>query len=75
MTKLLDKAIEAIRSLPADRQDAAGELLLAFMEQHRGRYQLSPEQIEDVRLAIAEADRGDFASPDEMGAFWQKSGL
>jgi predicted transcriptional regulator len=36
---------------------------------------LSPEQVDDVRLAVAEADRGDFATEEKMAAFWKKCGL
>lgn len=73
MTKLFDKGIEAVRGLPADRQDMAGELLLS-LAQAEPRYRLTPEQIADVKLAMAEADRGEFASDQEMAATWQKFG-
>ncbi len=75
MTKLLENGIDAVRDLPADQQNLAGELLLSLAEQSRRRPQLTPEQADDVRLAVAEADRGDFASEDEMAAFWKKCGL
>ena len=75
MTKLLENGIDAVRDLPADQQNLAGELLLSLAEQSRRRPRLTPEQADDVRLAIAEADRGDFASEDEMAAFWKKCGL
>lgn len=73
MTKLFDKGIEAVRGLPADRQDMAGELLLS-LAQTEPLYRLTPEQIDDVKLAMAEADRGEFASDQEMAATWQKFG-
>jgi hypothetical protein len=75
MTKTLEKGIAAVRSLSDEQQDHAGELLLALAEQNRGGHRLSPEQVADVKLAIAEADRGDFASDGEMAAFWKKCGL
>ena len=75
MTKLLETGIDAIRDLPADQQNLAGELLISLAEQSRRRPRLTPEQAEDVRLAIAEADRGDFATDEEMAAFWKKCGL
>jgi hypothetical protein len=75
MTKLLETGIDAVRDLPADQQNRAGELLLSLAEQARMRVRLTPDQIEDVRLAVAEADRGDFASDEEMAAFWRKCGL
>jgi hypothetical protein len=75
MTKLLENGIDAVRDLPTDQQNLAGELLLSLAEQSKRRPRLTPEQADDVRLAIAEADRGDFASDEEMAAFWKKCGL
>jgi hypothetical protein len=75
VTKLLENGIDAVRDLPADQQNLAGELLLSLAEQSRRRPRLTPEQADDVRLAVAEADRGDFASEDEMAALWKKCGL
>ena len=71
MTKLLQKGIEAMRGLPADRQDMAGELLLSLAAS-RARYQLTPAQLEDLKLSIADADRGEFASDEEMAETWKK---
>ena len=75
MTKLLENGIDAVRDLTANQQNLAGELLLSLAEQSKRRPRLTPEQIEDVRLAVAEADRGDFATEEEMAAFWKKCGL
>jgi hypothetical protein len=72
MTKLLEQGIEAVRALSADRQDLAGELLLGLAG--RETYALTPEQLEDVKVALAEADRGEFASDEEMVATWKKFG-
>jgi plasmid stabilization system protein ParE len=46
MTTLLDQGIEAVRELPAERQDLAGELLLTLAAS-TPRYHLTAEQIED----------------------------
>jgi hypothetical protein len=75
MTKLLENGIDAVRDLPADQQNLAGELLLSLAAQSKRRARLSPEQADDVKLAIAEADRGDFATDEEMAAFWKQCGL
>jgi hypothetical protein len=75
MTKLLEEGIKAVRELPEERQDAAGELLLAIAEQSKTTYRLTPQQIEEVRHAIAEADRGEFATDEEMAELWKKCGL
>ena len=75
MTKLLEDGIEAVRSLPADRQDMAGELLLGLAGFVQPDYQLTSEQIADLKIAIAQADRGEFASEDELNTVWKKFGL
>jgi len=62
MTKLLEQGIEAVRGLPADRQDMAGELLLGLAGVVHSEYQLTPEQITDLKAGVAEADRGEFAT-------------
>jgi hypothetical protein len=36
---------------------------------------LTREQIEDLKLAIEEADRGEFATDSEMIETWKKFGL
>jgi hypothetical protein len=74
MTKLLEQGIQAVRDLPAERQDMAGELLLTLAAS-KPQYRLSREQIEDLRLAIIEADHHEFASEKEVAETWQKFGL
>lgn len=75
MTRLLEDGIEAVRGLPADRQDMAGELLLGLAGIVQSDYQLTPEQIADLKTAIAQADRGEFATDDELRSVWAKFGL
>jgi hypothetical protein len=74
MTKLLEQGIEAVRALPEDRQDMAGQLLLNIAR-NDPRYRLTMEQIEDTKLSIAEADRGEFATDAEVSEIWKKFGL
>ena len=75
MTKLLEQGIKAVQGLAEERQDVAGEVLLSIANSTSSLYRLTPEQIEDVTLAIAETDRGEFASDEEMEALWKKCGL
>jgi hypothetical protein len=74
MTKLLEKGIEAVRALSEDRQDMAGELLLNIAKTGP-QYRLTAEQLADAKLAIAEADQGEYASDEEMTETWKKFGL
>jgi predicted transcriptional regulator len=74
MTKLLEQGIEAVRELPAERQDMAGELLLSLAA-NKPRYQLTKEQVQDLKRSLKEADRGEFVSEHEMAETWKKFGL
>jgi len=74
MTKLPKRGIEAVRSLPAHRQDMAGEILLGLAGKAPLDDQLTPEQLDDLKVAIGQADRGEFATEEEMAAVWKKFG-
>jgi len=74
MTELLEQGIQAVRELSADRQDMAGELLLTLAA-GGPQYALTREQIEDLKLAVQEADRGEFATSDQIADAWKKFGL
>jgi hypothetical protein len=74
MTKLLEKGIKAIKSLPPERQDMVGVLLLDIAESDSREYVLTPEQLADLEVSIAEADRGEFATDEEVAAMWKKFG-
>jgi len=74
MTRLLEQGIEAVRALPEDRQDMAGQLLLNIAR-NDPRYRLTIEQIADIKLSIAEADRSEFATEREISETWKRFGL
>jgi hypothetical protein len=52
----------------------AGELLLTLAA-GGPQYALTREQIEDLKLAVQEADRGEFATSDQIADAWKKFGL
>ena len=62
MTKLMEKAIQALRGLPADRQDEIAEAMLAVAQTPAVEY--SAAQLAAIDEGIADADAGRFA-PDE----------
>ena len=49
MTKLLQEAIEQLRELPEEDQDAAADALFAFIASDERQYVLRPDQVADVR--------------------------
>jgi hypothetical protein len=56
------------------RARTPGELLLTLAAR-KPQHALTREQIEDLKLAIKEADRGEFATDSDMNETWKKLGL
>jgi hypothetical protein len=75
ISKRLEKALEAVRTWPSDRQDAAAEVLEHMNRLATAPYELSPEEREDLEEALAEARRGEFASDAEVAAMLARHGL
>jgi predicted transcriptional regulator len=73
MTTLLDKAISKLRTLPKERQDELAEVILDLAEE--AHYTLTRAQMAEVRAAIEEVDRGEFATERELAELWKKFGL
>ncbi len=72
MTKTLEQAIEKTRTLPSNRQDEIGEMMLAIFEQDTSGLRLSPDQQAEVRRRLA-APRP-LVPEAEMEAFFRKHG-
>jgi hypothetical protein len=68
MTKLMEKALEAVRDWPSEQQDDAAELLLALDRLGSGAYRASAEELAAVDEALAQAERGERASDAEVDA-------
>ena len=49
MTSLLEQAIEQLRDLPEEEQDAAADVLFAYVSSEERQYRLRPHQITQVR--------------------------
>jgi hypothetical protein len=75
ISKRLEKALEAVRMWPADRQDAAAEVLEHMNRLAIAPYELSPDERADLEEALAEARRGEFASDAEVAAMFARHGL
>ena len=75
MSILLDQAVDAVRDLPADTQDALARLLLQFAGVDQPPLELSAEDAASFEESLAQAGRGEFASDDQVRAIWDKLGL
>jgi predicted transcriptional regulator len=72
VTRLLEAAVEKVRAMPDAEQDALARVLLDLVGVEQPPVALTPEEEADLAEALAEADRGEFASEDEMRALWAK---
>jgi len=77
MTKLLDRAVEAARSLSPDAQDdiARVVLRLAGTDDEASPVALSPEERAAVAASQGAAARGEFATDEQVRTVWRKHGL
>jgi predicted transcriptional regulator len=67
MTKLLERAIERVRELPAQDQDALANALLSITGEETTVVHLDDETRAAIEEGLAQAERGEFV-PDEVVA-------
>ena len=72
MIKALERAIEKVRKLPEDRQEYAAEVLEQIAEAGDGFYVLTEEERRLVREGLAELDRGEAATAEQVRAVFDK---
>ena len=75
MTQLLEHAVETLRGLPSETQDALARMLLQFAGEEQPVMQLTAEEDASFEESLAQADRGEFASDEQVRAIWAKHGL
>jgi len=73
MTKLLDRALEAVRSLPSDAQDDIARVVLQLAGSDDSvSVTLSSEERAAIAASKAAAARGEFATDEQVRAVWNK---
>lgn len=75
MTKLLKRAVQAARGLPADAQDDIARLVLRLAGDEEPKVHLTDAERAAIALSKAAAARGDFATDEQVRAMWAKHGL
>jgi len=73
MTRLLERAIEKVRELPAADQDTVAVEVLSMTEE-------TPVALDDetraaIREGLEQARRGEFVPDEEIDALWKRHGL
>ena len=72
---MLEQAVKAVRVLPDEVQDDLARMLLQLAGVDQPVYELTPEEAADIDASLAEAERGDFATDDDVRAMWTKHSL
>jgi hypothetical protein len=68
MTRLMERAIEAVRGLSPDAQDELARVMLQLTGEEQAIIELSPEEHASFDESFAQAERGEFASDEEIRA-------
>jgi predicted transcriptional regulator len=74
ITKLFEKAIEKVRGLPAEDQDAVAVAVLSMAEE-TPVVALDDETRAAIREGLEQARRGEFVPDEEIEALWKRHGL
>jgi predicted transcriptional regulator len=64
-----------IASWPEEDQEELAELAREIEARRSGVYEPTPEEEAAIRQGIAELDRGEWVSEEEMRAFWKRCGV
>jgi hypothetical protein len=76
MTKLLDDALAAVRTLPPAEQDKIARAMLRLTgTDDETPVVLSADERAAIATSKAAAARGEFASDEQVRAAWAKHGL
>jgi hypothetical protein len=75
VTKLLERAVATVRSLPPERQDDLARVLLQLAGDDQPAIELTPEEAASFDESLAQAERGEFATDEQVRAIWSKYGL
>jgi hypothetical protein len=72
MTKLLEKALEAVRQLSPDSQDEIARAMLTLAGDEGELEEIDPAHLPDVLESLAQAKRSEFASDAEVEAAFRR---
>jgi hypothetical protein len=72
MTKLLEKALEAVRRLPPDSQDRIALAMLSLSGKESGPEEVDPAHLTAVLEGLAQAKRRQFTTDPEIEAAFRR---
>ena len=69
----INAVLDAIRSWPREDQEELADIARAVEARRSDVYVMTEEERVAVRQGLAEADRGEFVSDEDMEAFWKRN--
>jgi hypothetical protein len=75
MTKLLDRAFEAVRRLPSDKQDEIARAMLTLAGDEGQPEEIDPAHLPDVLESLAQAKHRRFATDAEVESAFRRFDL
>ena len=76
MTKeQIDAVLEGVRSWPQEDQEELAEIARTIEARRTGVYVMTEQERAAVREGLAQADRGEFISDEDMETFWKRHGV
>jgi hypothetical protein len=75
MTELLERAVQTLRGLSPETQDALARILLQLAGDDPTIVWLNADEEASFKISFSQAERGEFATDDEIRAIWAKHGL
>ena len=72
VTKLFDDAVAVVRRLSSERQDEIGAAIIGLAEIGEKAESIDAEHLAAIEEALAQIERGDFASDDDVAAAFRR---
>ena len=74
MTQLLDKALDEVRQLAPESQDAIAHAMMALAAADRAAEPIDPAHLPAVLEGLEQARRGEYAGDDQIEALFRRFG-
>jgi predicted transcriptional regulator len=75
MTKMMKEAIEVLRELPEERQETIARAIIDYASHDNGVYHLTDAERAEVRAGLAEIERGEIATDEEVRGVYRRIGV
>ena len=75
MTELLERAVQTLRALRPETQDALARIVLQLAGDDPTIARVNADEEASFKISFAQAERGEFATDDQIRAIWAKHGL